>query len=298
LTTPVDQLARFLGTWELSLAREFLPYDHLLRSKARRPPCAWGGTAAEPYWKELPRWLAEREGNGRNTVSPEFLDTVLWAQSCLFYAVRLQDDLLDGEIPRSPLTVAPLLFLTEAQRAFSSVIGSEAVFWEGYRLAISTTVAGITRAAEMQRIPAARADDLLDAYGCVDAVLSVASSAVCEQLGAVEDIRHVNDFVGELGKVLLALDDAEDIGEDLADGRLNYAARVVLEPEFVGGTDLPSLARTWRLHTRAEGADEFRETLLGCLTRAARAIVPLELPPAVNLIETTKKSVQSTKSVT
>ncbi len=291
MITPAERLERFLGTWEPSLARRFFQYDRLLRSKVHCAPSAWGEGETGPYWRELPRWLAGRSGNGRSAVSPEFLDTILWGQHCLFYTVRLQDDLLDGELARSPLTMAPLLFLTEAQRAFSSVLDSETGFCEHYRRAVETTVAGITRVAELQRSPVARADELLEAYGCVDAVLSVASSAVCEKTGRVDEIPHVNDFVRELGKVLLALDDAEDIEEDLADGRLNYAARVVLEPEFAGGGDFPSVATTWRLHVRTEGYDEIRQALLGCLVRATKAIVPLELPHALDLINTTKNEV-------
>ncbi len=172
MDTIAGRLERFLGTWDPSLARRFFQYDRLLRSKDHRPPSAWGEGEAGPYWKELPRWLAERRGNGQGTVPPEFLDAVLWGQSCLFYSVRLQDDMLDGELPRSPLMMAPLLFLTEAQRIFESVIDGKKGFWERYRRALETTVAGITRVAELQRSPTARADDMLEAHGCVDAVLT------------------------------------------------------------------------------------------------------------------------------
>ncbi len=289
--TPVDGLERFVRTWEPLLARQFFEYDRLLRSKAHRPPAAWGEREPGPYWKELPRWLAERKGNGRRAVPPEFLEAVLWGQNCIFYAVRIQDDLLDGELARSPLTMAPLLFMTEAERAFSSVLDAKSEFWGHYRQALETTVAGITRVAELQRNPAARADDLLEALGCVDSVLSVASSAVCGQMGADEDIPQVNTFVRELGKALLALDDAADIDEDLRDGRLNYAARMLLDPEFVRGAEFHSLAGLWRLHTREEGIIDFRETLGGCLTRAEGAILPLGLPPALDLIGTTRPEV-------
>ncbi len=284
------RLEHFVGTWEPALAREFFRYDHLLQSKANRLPSAWGEREREPYWKELPGWLAGRDGKGPDAVSPDFLDTVLWGQICLFYAVRLQDDVLDGALSRSPLTMAPLLFLTEAGRAYSSVFQPESGFWGHYRHAVETTVMGITRVAELQRGSAAQADALLEAYGCVDAVFSVGSSAVCERTGVVEDIPRVNDFVGELGKVLLALDDLEDIGEDLVDGRLNYAARVLFEPDFILSADFPSLAGSWRLHSRTKGIDEFRQRLLGCLARAAESIGPLGLEPAFELIESTKNT--------
>ena len=288
-----ERLQRFVKTWEPSLSREFLQYDRLLRAKSRRPPSAWGQTAPEPYWKELPHWLAGQKRNGARVVPPGFLDTVLWGQTSLFYAVRLQDDLLDGKLPRSPLALAPLLFLTEADRAYSSVIDSNAGFWKHYRLALETTVAGIVRVAEMQRDTIARADELLQAYGCVDALFSVGASAVCERMGIADQIPGVKEFVSELGKVLLTLDDMDDIEEDLADGRLNYAARILLDRKIATGTDLSLLAKTWHLNARSAGFDEIRRTLMGCLIRAADAIGPLELQPAMDLIETTRAAVQN-----
>jgi hypothetical protein len=286
-----ERLQQFVRTWEPSLAREFLQYDRLLRKNSPRPPSAWGRKAPEPYWKELPRWLAGQQRNGAGEVSPEFLDTVLWGQTSLFYAVRLQDDLLDGEYSRSPLALAPLLFMTEADRAFSSIIDSNAGFWRQYRLALETTVAGIVRVAAMQRDPAAHADELLQVYGCVDAIFSVGASAVCERMGTADTIPRIKEFVSELGKVLLTLDDVEDIEEDLADGRLNYPARILLGRGIPVETDHALLAKIRHLDARAGGFDEVMRTLLGCLGRAADAINPLELQAAMDLIETTKAAV-------
>jgi hypothetical protein len=288
-----DQLYRFVERWEPWLAREFWRYDRLLRAKSRRPPCAWGQTPSGPYWKELPRWLAGERGNGPRTVSPEFLDTVLWGQMCLFYAVRLQDDLLDGEFPRSPLVLAPLLFLTEADCAYSSLIERNAVFWKHYRRALETTVSGIVRVAEMQRDFSVPADELLQVYGDVDAVFSVGSLAVCQYLGTADWIPLISEFVREFGKVLLALDDVDDITEDLADRRLTYPARMLLVRRRGCTPDLSLLAKTWHRHVRAEGFDEIKTTLLRCLNRAGHAIRPLEIQPAMELIDTTRAAVQN-----
>jgi len=286
------RLERFAGTWEPTLAREFFRYDRLLRTKSRRPACSWGQTGLEPYWKELPLWLAERKGEWPGAVSTEFLNTVLWGQTSLFYAVRLQDDMLDGQFSRSPLALAPLLFLAEADRAYSSVIDSNAGFWKHYRLALETTVTGIVRVAAMQRDRTARADEMLQVYGDVDAVFSAASCAVCERMGMPDTIPRVDEFVSEMGKVLLTLDDVEDIEEDLSDGRLNYPARILLGRRMAHAADLPLLARNWRLEVHGRGFDEMRETLLGCLSRAADAVAPLGLQSAMHLIETTESAVQ------
>ena len=287
-----EQLGRFVGTWEPSLAEEFLRYDHLLRAKARLPPCEWGQKGTGPYWQELPRWLADRGRYGRDAISNEFLDTVIWGQTSLFYAVRLQDDHLDGQLPHTPLLLAPLLFLSEADRTFSSVIDTKAAFWLDYRLALQTTLTAIARVAQMQRSTAISAGDLLQNYGCVDAFFSVGSSAVCERIGRTEDIPHIQEFVSELGKVLLALDDLDDIGEDLKDGRLNYPARMLLEGSSVSEDDPALLAKSWRLHVRPEGLDGVRMALLDSLNRAAEAIAPLELQPATDLITAVRVVVQ------
>ena len=296
MATPAEHLERFVGTWDPLLAREFRQYDRCLRAKARPPPCGWGQKAVEPYWEELPRWLVERKDHGRRNVSAAFLDTIIWGQTSLFYAVRLQDDLLDRDLPRAPLVLAPLLFLSEADRAYASIIDTKSAFWNHYRLALQTTLSGIARVARLQRDPAAPADELLQCYGSVDTVFSVGSAAVCEQMGMADDIPRVNEFVSELGKVLLALDDAADIDEDLADGRLNYFARILLEGSIAGGTDLSLLAETWRVHARREGFDEITKVLLGCLSRAADAIAPLGLKPAMDLIATTRGEVQNLRS--
>jgi hypothetical protein len=225
-------------------------------------------------------------------VSPEFLDVVVWGQTCLFYAVRLQDDLLDGDISHSPLTLAPLLFLAEADRAYSSVFQANSGFWRHYRSALETTVSGIVRVAEMQRNSAVSPDALLTVYGGVDAILSVGSSAVCVCAERNDMIPRIDEFVGELGKVLLALDDVEDIEEDLADGRLNYAARMLLDSDDMRSTNPHYLMRGVSAKARPEGYDEIRRRLMDCLGRATDAIAPLELMPAVDLIEKTTAAVQ------
>jgi hypothetical protein len=218
---------------------------------------------------------------------------VLWGQTTLFYAVRLQDDFLDGGLPRSPLALAPLLFLTEANRAYSSILEGNTGFWKHYRQALEATVTGIVRVAEMQRDPLVPADELLQAYGSVDAIFSVGSSAVYERLTMPDRISRVDTFVSEFGKVLLTLDDLEDIEEDLADGRLNYPARILLAQSAVAATDLPLLARSWRRYMHVERFDEITTTLLCCLSRAGDAIGPLGLQPAMDLIETTKLAVRN-----
>ena len=90
----------------------------------------------------------------------------------------------------------------------------------------------------------------------------------------------------------MRLDDVEDIGEDLEDGRLNYPARILLEGSSASDNDPALLAKTWRLHVRPEGLDDVRKALLGSLDRAAEAIAPLGLQPAMDLITAARVEVQ------
>ena len=137
------------------------------------------------------------------------------------------------------------------------------------------------------------ADELLQVYGSVDAVFSVGSLAICQCMGTTDWIPPISEFVRELGKVLLALDDVDDITEDLADRRLTYPARILLVRRRGRKPDLSLLAKTWHRHARAEGFDEIKTALLRCLSQAGDAIGPLRLQPAMDLIEATRAAVQS-----
>lgn len=284
-------MERFVAAWEPALASEFRRYDRRLKAKSHGPPLPWGQAHNEPYWKEFPGWLAGRGGKAKGAISPQFLDTVQWGQTALFYAVRIQDDLLDREFAHSSLALAPLLFLSEAHHAFSSVIDANAAFWRHYRLALEATVSGIARVAEMQRDPEASAAELLDVYGSVDSIFSVGPAAICERQGLSEEIRRVSVFVGELGKVLLVLDDIEDIEEDYADGRLNYSARVLLAGSRGSWPGHPPPVKNWRLQARPGGLEEITGVLFDCLGRAGEAIAPLDLQPALDVIEATRVAV-------
>ncbi len=289
----ITALGEFTRTWDPSLCEEFLRYDRRLREKSNRSPPSWGEKAPGPYWKELPRWLSARRGYRPRRPAPEFLEAVVWGQTCLFYAVRLQDDLLDGHLIRSPLALAPSLFLNEAHRTFSSVLGPDSLFWNHCRRALDTTVAGIVRVERLQRDPGANARDLLHAYGSVDAIFSVGAAAVCERMGMCDALPAVCAFVSEIGKVLLTLDDIEDLHEDLADRRLTLPAKMMLDHKHTRRADVFRRAERVRLNARSKGIEDVKGILLGCLERAREAVDQINLSPAMKLIESTEISVRA-----
>lgn len=265
--------------------RDFLKYDRELRRRGPPVAAAWGEVPESAYWNDFPGWIL-RASRGRS-VTPEFVDAVSRGQTCLFYSVRIQDDLLDGHIPPTRLSPAPLIFLTEAERAFASVIGGGARFWGRYRSALGRTVSGILEVARLQRDRLTTPDVLLRAYGDVDAIFSVGGAAVCECIGKPGWIGAVETFVSEMGKVLLCLDDLDDIEEDLRAGRVNYPARVLLADELSAGTDLALLAGEWDRRLDRAAATILVTTLRECLFRAAEAIGPLGLEGVSDLIDRT-----------
>lgn len=286
-------LAGFLSTLPAGLSALFIKYDERLRSQSQRRPPAWDGAETDPYWKHLPEWIIERESGASSRLPANFVETIIWGQTALFYAIRIQDDLLDGQLQHSSLRLAPPLFLSEAERAFSSVMASDDDFWRHFRRATHATIGGIVRVWELQHERESPPDELLQAYASVDAIFSVGSAAIYGKLGLMASVPPISQFVGELGKVLLALDDADDIEEDLNDGRFNYVAKMLLGRSEPRAASPEYLAETCRRRAKEGGCSEIKAQLELCLERASEAVAPLELQPAIELIEETRIAVQA-----
>jgi hypothetical protein len=233
----------------------------------------------------MPLWLARRAVEDGVAPLPEGdLESILFGQSCLFYAIRLQDDILDGALTRSPLALAPILFMSESARAFTPFMGAKTAFRQHYHEAIESTARGIALVAEMQREPVADPDRLLELYGLVDAALAVGSLAVCHLVGRGEWVLRVRTFVSELGKVLLVLDDLDDVEEDLKDGRITYPVRALLTAAAAANPDPRALSESWKNRAHPAGFSPLSDVLGEALRRAASAIESLGLREAMNLI--------------
>jgi hypothetical protein len=195
-------------------------------------------------------------------------------------------------VSRSALIFAPLLFLSESERSFATVIDGRSKFWGRYRNALVRTVSGILEVARLQRDRLAAPEALLHAYGEVDAIFSVGAAAVCELIGKPGWIGAVDTFVSELGKVLLCLDDLDDVEEDLRDGRMNYPARVLLAGALSSEPDLALLAGDWDRRVDRAAITPLVTSLRQCLRRATKAIGPLALEPVFDLIDRTEAAVE------
>jgi hypothetical protein len=178
---------------------------------------------ASHYWLVLPRWLNRR----LRVHEPGALDDIVWAQYCLFAFVRLQDDVLDRQVEQARLLFVAHEFLVEGERALARHVRDERV-WRYFRAALRQTARGILEADALQRGPAGRTDRLVASYRRVSAVLKVGAAAVCLPCGADGALRRASLFADHLAVAGQLLDDLEDALDDLGQGRLNAAARILV----------------------------------------------------------------------
>jgi len=261
------QLTRLLNSWPESLAREFRAYRAALCHARGRNLPQWGQSSS-PYWYDLPEWIRRAEGARARAITPRAARDAGWGESCLMYAIRIQDDLLDGQLGRTSLAVAPALLHCEAARVFMSMIGNRPQFWRYYYRAVRGTIGGILRASALQRDPGAPEKDLLESYAEVDSIFTIGPAAIYMVGGNRTAHGNVRALVGEFGKAFQILDDMEDVEEDLSDGRFNYAARVL--SRVCGRPAGPDLLRNMTPGDLNRGLAEIASTLGRIATRASR----------------------------
>lgn len=223
------ELERFLRSLPPEIRAEFRLYWHNLRSA--------GGGACEPdpstpaaYWLALPGWLASRYAGvfpaSRRTVVG-LLPHALWAQYTLFIAIRIQDDLFDGQTGSHALMFASGLFLVESARCFGAICGDAPGFWEFYGESLGRTIQAILETDRLQKSGESPADSLLLKYAEVGSIFKIGSAALCMLADRFDEFGHVSRFCDEMAKVSQIFDDLEDVLEDLERGRLNYVARCI-----------------------------------------------------------------------
>jgi hypothetical protein len=241
---------------------------------SRRRPKGW----TDPYWLLLPHWLADKfNGPPRRVV-----DDLLWGQYCLFAYVRMRDDVMDRQATGASLVFAADGFLVEAERVFAQHVREEA-FWAFFRRALERTAHGILEVNARQRRAGGSLPPMLAAYARVSEIFKVGSAAICLPERRRKELVRVERFADELAIAGQLLDDLEDVREDLADGRWNGAARILL-------AHIPPAQRSADHHlARALVSGRPLETLLAVVERhtqtAGRAVAPLRLPGADQYVE-------------
>jgi len=231
---PEDPLVRrrreLLSRWPRRLAEATESHARWLagdRAEARSAP-----EEQERDWLLLPRWIAEAllPGTAGENRRRELLDDVLWAQYCLYLAVRVEDDLFDGQAEDRSLTAAPPLLRSEAQRVLGRHLSRDSPFWEILHRYQDQTTHAILEVDELQRRPGALGADALEAYARVSRILGAGSAAICAAADRLDLLPVIEAFSDSVAIVDQILDDLADMEEDLENGRWNFAVNAIVSP--------------------------------------------------------------------
>lgn len=227
----------------------------------------------ERYWLLLPQWLGRLLQPRRRRAVNE----ILWGQYCLFAFVSMQDEVLDSQTSSPDVMFAAYEFLAEAERVFARQV-SDKRFWGYYRESLARTARGILTANAIQRGGPGPIEPLLSSYAAQSGIFKLGSAAICLPCGARAVFQRVSRFADHLAIAGQLLDDLEDLREDLADGRLNAAGRLLVPDAGARSPDID------RRVAEALFAGESVAALLGRIRRhvrdASSALEPLAFPGA------------------
>jgi len=274
----VDSVAENLP---LPARRDFTRYLHRARRNNQRTTLR-AGSRIPPYWLLLPWWVSKAQ---IRHATPQVLDDILWGQYCLYLGIRIRDDLFDRHTWSRHLGSASTKFLQEAKKAYLRHFPPASVFWTYHRRCLHSTQVAILCVDRIQRNRSSRPSHLLREYAKVSSIFKVGAFALCVLLQRKEWMRQISQFADGLATAGQILDDLEDISDDLAAGRLNYAALFTLK-----SFQRKNLSLT-RLSARIANQIFFSDTVDGifAVTRhhldlAASALKSLPVPGPVSYL--------------
>ena len=177
--------------------------------------------ADDPLWLLAPAWLlAERRDR-------DCLADILFAQCCLFLAIRIHDDLVDRQAQGAWLILVGDDLLFEAQSQLARHVEAPA-FWSYFRSAATKTLHGIAEVDRLQTQPAGMPASARWLYADVSAILSIGVAAAFARRTRLAHYPKFARLFDDLAIASQLLDDLEDLEEDAARGRLNVAATLVI----------------------------------------------------------------------
>ena len=280
------RLWAFTKAWPNSLNREYERYTLALNPPRAKRRSRDSGSRDEPFWVPFPGWLFAAFTRSGTAHSPRgFLNDVIWAQYCLFLAVRVQDDLVDSQARDSSLIYAADEFLLEAERVLARHFGLSPSFSKLYRGCVLTTtraLVGVHALHRSSRIAPAR---ILAGYADESALFDVAPAAICIMFNRAKDFPRVAKFSSEMVVAGQIMDDLQDIEEDLRVGRWNYVVRRILGRRRL--CDTPSNVALELIGERvlqADALDPVFDEIRRHLESARDAIEALTVTPANALV--------------
>ena len=177
------------------------------------------------YWLLISGWLAESLGLATSAAGRTLLAELEWIQYCVYGVFRVQDDLVDGETADPRLAVEANHLMVEAAARAARRFAGDSPFWSVFRATIGATSRAIVRLDRIQRTAQRRAHVELELYAELAACLKIAAAGVALASGREADWRQrISPALDRIAVAAQVLDDLHDLRDDLADGRVNYAA--------------------------------------------------------------------------
>ena len=208
------------------LAERLLPAPSR-RRPARRPP------QEGFYWLRISRWLADSFRLTATAEGRALLADLQWIQFCVYGVFRVQDDLVDGEAADARLAVEANHLLVEASRCAARRFAGASPFWPIFGETIDATSRALVALDPLQRTPERPPHVELELYADLAACLKIAAAGVAIAAGREGDWRQrISPALDRLAVAAQIVDDLWDLGDDLADGRINYVAWCLSRPIF------------------------------------------------------------------
>lgn len=243
------------------------------------------------FWLLLPIWFGKQHCEcDKPYISKDTLAEVLLAQFFIYLFVRIHDDLADRKSHGPILPAVAQQFLIEGDRILARYLGRDEGFWSFYRDALQKTSWNAIWLADWQKLPSTDWRKIKKGYEDEGAILNVASAAVCHLQQRVEDMKIVRQFGAAMTVAGQVLDDLRDLGEDLAQGKINLAANLMLRAAERAGVPVELTADSLvESAVRSGGFADILDLVARQLARAKAAARRLELPEAVALVERYQK---------
>lgn len=183
-----------------------------------------------PFWDQfLPLLDRKFGGHPKPEGNPGgFLAQIRWAQFCFFVCIRIQDDFYDHQLENRSFVVLGNDFLLEVESFLGDYFPRNNHIHAIYPQLLRQTSHNIYRTVTLQEQYDPSPRDLLECYAGVGAIFHLGPSVLCMRYGKQEYAAPLRDLYSHLVVVCQILDDLTDISEDLRQGKVNFAAAVLL----------------------------------------------------------------------
>jgi hypothetical protein len=200
----------------------------------------------------------------------------VWAQYCLYFFIRVQDDLFDGQTEDLSLVFASDQFVIEAERVLSQYFAPSSPLWRIFRSGLKDTTRAILDVDRLQRRLGGPPAELLAGYAIVASIFKVGTAAMCLRLRRHHDLQPLGRFGDEMAIAGQILDDLEDVSEDWRRQRFNYVAKLLLRNGVGSAGSQPQLKELLEEIYLRDGGGRVLALAREHLERAASAIAKVD----------------------